>query len=95
MRDLMALDAVVKAIEGTGLDRGDLAFKYDDQTDLWQIVQRDNGTVVLTDNPDETFFSTRQLITEASGLREDEARKRYDERRRKGAFYGVGFGAGF
>lgn len=74
------IDAVVKAIEGTGLDRGDLAFRYNDQTDLWQIVQRDTGLAVLTDNPDETFFSTRQLITEASGLREDEARKRFNQR---------------
>ena len=89
------IDAVAKAIADTGLDRRDLAFRYNDQTDLWQIVQRDTGLAVLTDDPDATFFSTRQLVTEASGIREDEARQKFNERKRKGPFYGVGFGAGF
>ncbi len=86
-----------KSLEG-GIDKHDLAFRYDSNNGLWQIVQRDTGLSVPTDDPSKTFFTTPQLIAEATRITEAEAIKRFKERKGAGVIVQPGFmhgGSGF
>jgi len=77
------IEQYAKGLDGTGIDRSSLAFRYNDRTDLWEIVLRDTGIPAPTTNPGEVFFTTKQLVTEAKNQTEEAAKRKFLDRQRQ------------